>query len=213
MKIAILIPGHLRAWEYCRQNFIENLYDNLYDIDVYIETYNEIFRSDYVLHGEHNMKIYKSNEEIINMFHGINVVYFGIESEKTGPAPQMQARKITKLHHNIDYFKYDIIVRHRFDILLDNKINYKKIYNLCNNKIFIGSGAINMKENDMFAIGNSNAMKIYMNRFELYPHKNDQMIPHNSMNYIKDLYGIEYDQSIGMSIVRLDGKGGYQIEK
>ena len=55
MKIAILLPGHIRAWDVCKQNFMDTIYDNSHQIDVFVDTYNEIFRNDYVLHKENEI--------------------------------------------------------------------------------------------------------------------------------------------------------------
>ena len=36
-KIAILLPGHLRTWEYCKQNFIDNFIEVVQN---YIDTFS-----------------------------------------------------------------------------------------------------------------------------------------------------------------------------
>ncbi len=46
MKIAVLLPGHIRTWDYCKQNFMDTIYDNNHTMDVFVDTYNEIFRPD-----------------------------------------------------------------------------------------------------------------------------------------------------------------------
>jgi hypothetical protein len=80
MKIAILMAGHIRSWDFCKSNFIENVYKNAdHQIDVFIDTYNQIFRSDYHLHKEFEMNIVKENLQVQELFSGINVVSFGID--------------------------------------------------------------------------------------------------------------------------------------
>jgi len=221
MKIAVVMAGHLRGWDYCKKNFLENLYDTNHNFDVFCETYNEIYRTDYHLHNEKDMKITKTDEEIKSLFDGINVVKFGIEPEQLGLSEKMQKRKLLKVFNSFleyEHFngKYDLCIRYRFDLLLDNKLDYEYILEKCteNKKlIFIGDGALHMPENDMFAITNSDTFKIYMNRLNTYPNQNEPMIHHWSMKHIQEQFGTVHSQTIGISIVRLDGNGNHRIEK
>lgn len=221
MKIAIILPGHARAWDFCKENFLQTLYDKNHIIDVFVETYNEIFRTDYHLHNEFEMNVTKTDEEIKQMFEGINVVSFSIEPEVKGISEQMQKRKILRvfdsfLKHEEKYGKYDLVVRSRFDLLLDEKLDYEKILERCSENpkmIYIGNGALHMPENDMFAVCNSDTFKIYINRLNTYPYQGEAMLHHHSMKYIAQTMGIVYNQVIGISIVRLDGKRNYRIEK
>lgn len=221
MKIAILLPGHARAWEFCKQNFLDTLYDKNHHIDVFVETYNQIFRSDYHLHNEFQMNIVKTDDEIKDLFREINVVNFSIEPEILGISEQMQKRKILRCFESFtDYEtkngKYDLVVRSRFDLLFDEKLNYDDIYRRCldNPKlIFIGNGALHMPENDMFAICNTDTFKIYIDRLNTYPNQQEVMLHHYSMRHIAQAYGICYSQTIGISIARLDGNRNFRIEK
>ncbi len=80
MKIAILISGHIRTWDKCKDNFINNLQDPNIEVNVFIHTYNEIFNC--VNSNENNRKDSLSNEKIMDLFQGINVKKIKIESEK-----------------------------------------------------------------------------------------------------------------------------------
>ncbi len=222
MKIAILMAGHIRSWDFCKSNFIENVYKNAdHQIDVFIDTYNQIFRSDYHLHKEFEMNIVKENLQVQELFSGINVVSFGIEPEMLGAPQDMQKRKLLRVFNNfLEYEKtngeYDLVMRYRFDLLLDKPLNYEYILQECtkNKKmIFIGDGAVHMTQNDMMAICNSHTFKIYLNRLNTYPAQCDPMIHHYSMDHIVADFGVEYSQTIGISIVRLDGNKKYRVEK
>ncbi len=79
MKIAILLPGHLRAWEYCKQNFISNLYDTSHQVDVFVDTYNNVFRHDYTLHKENELKIIKENNTVRLGGDGESITYNGTQ--------------------------------------------------------------------------------------------------------------------------------------
>jgi hypothetical protein len=208
MKIAVLIPGHIRAWEVCKENFMNTIYDTNHMIDVFIDTYNEIYRNDYSLHNENGMNISEEDNNILSLFGGINVVDFKIEKQIPMEPETAQIRKILKVVNAYEKYenengKYDLVIRTRFDILLDEKLDYKKIYNQCKDSklIYIANGAVHREENDMFAICNSDTFKIYGRRFYHNPYV------HSSMITIKKKYGIQYSQTIGISIVRLGGPG------
>jgi len=208
MKIAVLLPGHIRTWDYCKQNFMDTIYDNNHTIDVFVDTYNELFRPDYELHDENKMNIIKSNDEITSLFDGINVVDLKIENTTIGNHSILQMYKILKITNTYEEYekihgKYDLVVRSRFDILLDKKIDYEKIYESCKNSklIHIGDGAVHRSDNDLCAVCNTDTFKIYGKRV-----LHDEG-PHGSMTVIANIYGIYYSQTIGISIVRLGGPG------
>jgi len=223
MKVAVLLPGHLRAWNYCRENFISKIYDDNHEIDVFIDTYYEVFRSDYELHGESSMQILKNKDEIKNDFNDINVVDFSVEDEITGEgyrrAMYMQKRKILKIYDSFSKYqdqngKYDLVVRSRFDILLDKKLDYDYILKKCikNPKlIFIGNGAVDRDDNDMFAVCSSDTFDLYVNRLNLYPDETDPALHHKSLTHIEKNYGVVYDKTTKISIVRLDGNKNFTV--
>jgi hypothetical protein len=214
LKIAVLLPGHIRAWDYCKQNFMDTIYDNTHQIDVFIDTYNDIFRNDYQLHKENEMGIIKDDSEVLSLFEGINVVDFKIENQIPGDAEQMQIRKILKNVETYENYEqmnglYDLVIKSRCDILLDEKLDYEEIHRNCveSRLIYIGTGAVHMRENDMFAICNSETFKFYGKRFLDFP------TIHRSMNEIELKYNVSYSQTIGISIVRLDGNKNYTVFK
>jgi|694.fasta_scaffold78140_4 hypothetical protein len=207
MKLAIVIPGYLRFWEECKQNFLEKIYDKNQDIDVFIDTYNTKFRSDYTIRNENNHAKVISTHEIYQLFDNINVVSARIEPEITNDAAYLQKRKITNVYNDLiqyekDHGQYDLVLKTRFDIQLDDPINYEKILSDCENKIYISNGAINCgpKQNDMLAISNSNNMKIYLNRFE------SNALQSNIHQGIEDIeqHNVEIIPYINISIMRFE---------
>ena len=223
MKVAVILPGHLRAWEFCKQNFRNTVYWK-YNPDLFIDTYYQIFRTDYSLHGESEMNITRTWEEIANMFFGMSVKYFNVENETVGIPPytqKMQAKKLLKLLERLKHVeqflgKYDLIVRTRPDLQLDKPLDYEYILEECTKnpkKIFMGEGALHWPEhNDMFGVMTSDTFKIYINRLKEHD-ENDPMLHHESLIDIKNKYGIVYDQSIGISVARLDGNKNFRLEK
>lgn len=223
MKIAVLMSGHLRAWEFCKENFISCVYDESQEIDVFVHTYYQQFRSDYHLHNENQMQVTLSDEQIIKMFKGVNVVQLDLENEwgLNTPAQIPHKRKTllnyeTYLDYEKTHEKYDLVFSYRPDILLDNKVDYVKEYEKLKNNpnlILMGNGALNMPEqNDFCGLGLRDTMIIYFNRLNEWSQE-DPMLFHSSLTHIKHKYGIQYEQSLDVSIVRLDGHGNFRIEK
>jgi len=215
MKIAVLLPGHIRAWEYCKSNFMETIYDTRHNIDVFVDTYTDIFRNDYSLHKENEMGIIKNEDQVLSLFSGINVVDFKIENQIPGDPEIMQIRKILRIVKAYEQYeklhgKYDLVIRSRCDLLLNDKLDYEVIFNNCKNSrlIYIGNGAVHMPTNDMFAICSTETFKLYGNRFT------DDRIPveyrnkvHITMQEIGRIHNVSYSQTIAISVVRLGGPG------
>jgi hypothetical protein len=228
MKIAIMIPGHLRTWEIVKPNFIKNALNSNHQVDVFVDTYNEFFRRDYDTLQEKEIFKYGfifSDEKIKSMFDGINVVDFKIEKENSLGvglrSSLLQVRKLKKIYESVKEYEkvngeYDLYVRLRPDNEFDEKVNYDYILaeTIVNpKKIFIGQGgAFNFfKNNDMLAIARKDAMDIYMNRFSEWPYVASDDGGHiifNSMEYIADKYGIEYDQSVEITAIKVEGVSG-----
>lgn len=213
MKIAILLPGHLRTWDYCRANFLENLYDRDHEIDVFVDTYYNNFRLDIYANHERNFSKELPNQEIQNLFNDINVVNLSIETESNNPAIDEQKRKILKIVKTLEEFpkEYDLIVRSRFDILVQEKVDYNSIWKETEdrpNLIYLGRGSVN-GINDMFAVCRREVFGIYGNRFTLT--KNND--PHNSLYAIENRFGVKYSHSIPTATVRIGVDGRYRVEK
>jgi hypothetical protein len=209
LKIAIVIPGHIRWWLDCKENFLQNFYDTNHDIDVFVDTYNSVFRSDKF--EEQKKKQFLSVEEIKNLFSGINVVSIDIQSDGKNTC---QEAKLISIHEKLCSYekKYDLIVRTRFDITLDTKINYLSIYDQCikNPKlIFIGQGGSDGLLNDMFAVCLPETFNIYVNRFKYGDVQPPEGLLHGSLKRIKEIHGIVYNTETWIYLKRING----QIQK
>jgi hypothetical protein len=149
MTIAVLYAGHLRTWEQCRQNQIDNFYNE--QTDSYFYTYdkpeNTNFKQFIQIPGTYYDQVvhdYDSNKNPItctdntlqawhNLFVGFCLVPMG----------------------------YDIYVKSRCDILLSGKINFAD-YPVNGPDIYIPSeGDFCGGYNDRFAFGNYQTMKTY----------------------------------------------------
>jgi hypothetical protein len=221
MRIAVIMAGHMRSWDYCKENFLQNVYDPNHDIDVFVETYYDIFRTDYRVRNEDQMNIKLTSDEICAKFNGINVTYYNVEDEVLGLSQSMHKRKLLMAYEAVvaeetRLGKYDLILKYRFDLLADHKLNYDYYLKRCElnrSLIFIGEGAVYMDgENDMAAVTHSDNMKTYMNRLNEYSN-DDPMLFHSSLSRMSTNHNIRLIQNLNISIVRLDGNGNYQVEK
>lgn len=186
MKIALVLSGQIRhlkkGYEFIYKNLMEG-----YEVDVFIHAWHnkekdgENFSSWWV--GTHNkeddvlsLEIYKPKKYIIepqkdfdnktynaNKFEGsyrINATLSMFYSIK-------EANKLKKEYEKELNFKYDIVVRCRFDFCILTKVNYEKfkykdfIYFIDN-----CSHEPSVCMNDHFAFSNSDYMDIYSNTFD-----------------------------------------------
>jgi hypothetical protein len=208
MKIAIIYVGHVRSWNSCKKNNLEMLFSENHSIDVFIETYKEGFRQDYGLRNEENEKIVYTEDDIKNLFEGINVVKISIENQPPGAANDGQRMKILKSYEMFsksieEKVPYDLIVKTRMDLYFDEKIDYDSILNECNekNKLILGCNVTD-HINDTFAIGKPENMKKYFDRFSI----TEDYSPMNSISSLASKENILMDQKIKHHIVRLSVK-------
>lgn len=225
MKIAILIPGHLRAWEYCKQNFIEMLYDKQHQIDIFVDTYFQQFRIDCNTHDlgsyqkETQLNIILNDEQITNLFSHLNVVSLQIEDEhdvknefqQTGVWNVEQQkpidgpphlRKLHKIQKSLKQYEhdngvYDLVVKTRPDILINGKINYDKLYEQTKKfPRFVCCGiGFSTFPNDMINIGSSETIHSLLQR---------ETIDIGSRDGCEEL--------IDMSVIRLDTNPYFNID-
>jgi|TARA_B110000259_G_scaffold187976_1_gene244285 hypothetical protein len=150
MKIAILLCGHIRTWNECKSSFF-NFFPN--DVDIFVHTYttkysyHPFIKDKLQLTNEINQtQITKTNE----MFGLPNFKRVVFEKELSNDDVDLseypvnldiysQIRKVNlcndlKKEWEKDYnFKYDIVIKTRFDIYYQGLLNLENIYS---NKIY-----------------------------------------------------------------------------
>lgn len=224
MKIAILMAGHIRFWERCRDNFMNCIYQPNNKIDVFVDTYNRKFRSDYAVRGEcHTFNPILNSSQIISMFDNINLVSFQVEPEvpyhpTNQPAPQ--ARKLKKIYDTFNDYqekngKYDLVIKSRFDILLEHPLNYEYILDHCSPEkktIFISNGVVNCipSDNDMFAISTQETFHYYGYRHHEFP---ETICPHTTIRMMRDKHKISCIPCINIKICRFSHDGETIVEE
>lgn len=221
MKIAILLSGHLRSWEYCKSWFEEKFIDSNHEIDIFVDTYNELessFPTNYQQNIEQN-KLFRTDSQVKQLFAGLNVVHFNIESEFKHDQYKPQADKIRQGYNLFQHYSllnnktYDLVVRSRFDLILEKKLNYNYIYEKCTtNPKFLFQCHINginfgRDMNDQFAVSNPEVMDLYFKRFteEVFPVEilKTWCIFHSTLPGLTQYHGIERDwETIHNALVR-----------
>ena len=118
-----------------------------------------------------------SEDQIKQMFSGLNIVDFNIESEIQYHEYKPQADKLQQSYKLFSEYvkktgeKYDLIVRSRFDLILEQKLDYNYIYDVCvSNPKFLFQSHINginfgRDLNDQFAVSTPDVMEMYFKRF------------------------------------------------
>jgi hypothetical protein len=206
MKIAILLPGHIRFWKHCKENFLEKLYDiENHSIDVFIDTYYQLYRSDAVHNNEAPLFVNDTEDNIRALFNDLNVVSFNIEEQEfEQQANYYQLKKLNKIidtclnYQKANNFEYDLVVRSRFDIIIDEKINYLDIKNNINvNDVYIPEfGPPVSGLNDMLAITNFYNLKKYTERSSP-----------NNVSILENMNGLYFRKIYKISLARNAGDG------
>ena len=222
MKIAVLLVGHLRTWDQCKENFINYIQDENHEVHVYIHTHDRIYNS---MNISFNEKL-KHNKMSIDMLSGINIRSLIIEPENTylnyykninnifdicygiySPALKLKNCNLIK---NLSLEQYDLVVKTRPDIKLHSKLNYNDLINKPDNIISVGkvmnTGA--GTPDDIIAVGKPHIMDLYCNRIDLgiessiETKEEVRICSHNTLKILSSLYSLNYDHNIEIDIVR-----------
>lgn len=178
MKIAILLPGHIRFWKDCRENFIEKIYKGDHEFDVYIDSYFEIFRPEYTVNQESTLSYKESISNIGDMFKELNIVSLCLEEDCGNVNADVgQLRKLARVAQSYretetnKVFSYDLVVRSRFDIKIESgELDYQHYFDITRDNMIVGvnQGPPTWGDNDMLAIGSSESMFKYLNRQKIW---------------------------------------------
>jgi len=136
MKVAVLICGHVRSWD--KESFLNTFGE---DVDVFIHTYNNVLMYHPWIEGQYNISHNdkkKSTEDIVSII-GLNPKRIVVEDQSDidtvskdfplNPDTYYQHRKL-KLCNSVRLayetekdFKYDIVIKTRFDIIYSLNLN------------------------------------------------------------------------------------------
>lgn len=175
MKVAVLVIGNFRTWEQCKENFKKTFsflkpdyfmstYDLQYNYHPYIKGFTQ-FNEDYVLNKKNILNSFDEFKpkdvsiekwDIVSSFINEENKKFH-ESMKNIDSCYSQYRKLKlslqmiKNHEERENFKYDYIIKTRFDII------HKSFFPVSDDKeILIDSG--NVFPNDCFFMANRDSV-------------------------------------------------------
>ena len=210
MKVAILLSGHIRTWESCKSNFLIH-FNKFGDVpDVFIHTYRQKVNS---YNGDDGKQTDLNDDEVKDLFKELNVKKIVIENDNVHMDEFMKnysiysngillpvygqgmklmlCNKLRKEYEQENNFKYDVIVRTRFDILINSELDYSLA--LKNpSTIYNCYGGTYGFPNDMFAFGARDVMDIYCDRLQysikllIETRNNDKFCSHTSLKYISE---------------------------
>ena len=164
MKIALCISGKPRSSMFCYPYIYDAFMNNNHQVDVFIHSWNECRVLD--LYRPKKLEINSDSEALNMLLPMLNLNNINIEGNVKNNI--LMYYSIKKCFDLIDD-EYDIIIRARFDLLLQPKLDIESILtDLINKKydIYIPTKEFNMGGfNDQLAIGTSEAMKIYSDTF------------------------------------------------
>jgi hypothetical protein len=154
MKIAILLCGHVRSWDKCKESFLNSLKDT----DIFIHTYNTVLNyHPYISQTKNiiNNKSTLSTPEIVDLI-GLDIKKIVVEDDNSIFIPSdkviaddiyCQYRKNFLCNNlRLDYekennFEYDIVIKTRFDIVYSVGLDYiLKVIDDIKTYIYISNG-------------------------------------------------------------------------
>jgi len=160
MKIALCISGKPRSSMFCYPYIYDAFMNNEHQVDVYIHTWEYCRAID--LYRPIKLLINSQDEVLTKMLPMINLD--GVNMEGNHYHNLLMYYSIKRCFDLIEG-EYDVVIRTRFDLLLQPKFNIQEILDDLQSKkydIYIPTEGFNVGGyNDQLAIGTHNAMKVY----------------------------------------------------
>lgn len=164
MKIALCISGKPRSSMFCYPYIYDAFMNNEHQVDVFIHTWDECRVLD--LYRPKQLEMNSDSEALDMLLPMLNLN--GVKIEGNVQNNVLMYYSIKRCFDLIDA-EYDVIIRARFDLLLQPKFDIESILTDLKNKkydIYIPNEEFNMGGyNDQLAIGTPAAMEIYSNTF------------------------------------------------
>ena len=164
MKIALCISGKPRSSMFCYPYIYDAFINNEHQVDIFIHSWDECRAID--LYNPKKIQINSDKETLDVLIPMLDLN--GIKIEGNTKNNVLMWYSIKKCFDLIEG-EYDVVIRARFDLLLQPKFDIERILNDLSNKkydIYIPTEEFNMGGyNDQLAIGTYDAMKIYSDTF------------------------------------------------
>ena len=218
MRIALCFSGQIRSFDKVKKNlekFILYNKDESIQIDTFLHTYYKYDDSKYINYYDPDCLLDFGNfkdinfNKIIDLFKPVSFKFEYPSFEENSKSMFYSIYKCNELkkeYEEIHNFKYDIVVRLRFDFFITDKINYE-----IGDELHIidrpgGRGGLC----DIFSYSSSKTMDIYTLLFKEY--QNDNVIKEigpeklNEEYIIKKNISIKYINKTFFSIIRKNGE-------
>jgi hypothetical protein len=164
MKIALCISGKPRSSMFCYPYIYDAFMNNKHQVDVFIHSWNECRVLD--LYNPKKLEINSDSEALDVLVPMLDLN--GIKIEGNINNNVLMYYSIKKCFDLIEG-EYDVVIRARFDLLLQPKFDIESILTDLKNKkydIYIPTEEFNIGGyNDQLAIGTYDTMKIYSDTF------------------------------------------------
>jgi len=212
MKIAILLSGHIRTWNYCKHNFKETLIDNENEFTIIVDTYTQLDASkqwyDHTPYTEYekDISLIRTEEEIKSYFSDFpsncKFIFNIVEEIRENNNREESFIKKYNTYRILDSINenFDIVVRSRFDLLINRKIDYNWFNSIFkeNSKIIFqsynNSYNFGRDQNDSFVISTKENIGLVMRKdIDLFTEQQmyGKVKAHDTLNMLTDYLGIE----------------------
>jgi len=184
-RVAIIFIGQLRTFESCKDHILKSLVD-YYDADVFCHTWTSstvesrwkpiTFDSHTVMDIENKLSILKpkkiqvddyiedkyiTNPTLLSLFKDESNYWYGMRGSRTiGHYYSLYAcNKLKKQYEKENNFKYDIVIKTRYDIILRSPIiNKSDLSEIDNNFLYMGTSNSSCGVNPEVYFSNSQIM-------------------------------------------------------
>lgn len=163
MNVALTLSGHARAVNKCYYQMKKCLIDLFENIDIYIHTWDEAEFNSINIYNPVDYKIEKYNNDHIKF----NILDKKVECNFINTIKMYKS--LSEVSNLIKNKKYDIVIRERFDHIVEKPYDIKLIIEKINeNNIIIPNQYCNAGGyNDQLAFGSYNNMIKYFKTFDI----------------------------------------------
>lgn len=212
MRIAILLSGHIRTWNYCKQNFKDALIDEENEFTIIVDTYTQLDASkEWYDHTSYinykpDKSLIRTTEEIESYFsdfpNNCKFIFNIVDEIRENNTREESFVKKYNTYKILDSLNenFDIVVRSRFDLMLNRKVEYNFFNNLFkeNTKIIFqsynNSYNFGRDQNDSFVISTKENIGLVMRKdIDLFTENQlyGKVKAHDTLNMLTEYFGIE----------------------
>ena len=198
MKIALCLSGENRWGIFCFPYIYNQFLQSKYNVDVFIHSWLDFEGcKTFELYNPKKIKLEKQSDVITIAEKELNGIQFGVKGKRENILKMLYG--IQQSFNMVPEY-YDIVIRCRFDMYIQENMNFEKVvddimnseYDLCipgPEKWNYWNGA---GYNDQIAIGNYEAMKVYSS---ILSHLPELIELNNKILHPEEIFGIHLNRS------------------